>query len=163
MAMGVPKAVWDWSIDSNNDQYTRIIKDAGSSIKGMMLEGWSYRIKLKNDVYASQLAVYLLKCALKEDFIRVGYTTPIKLAQMYSDSWEGSEAYDEYCQRDLVVVDQLTLDNFRDSLKMSVFVGFVRNRIFSQRSVVLVESDNIIFPARFKDLMENNGKMVLIK
>src|SRR5665647_639672 len=96
IALGVPKILWNWSIGDTHDAPSDEIKEVGKKIKTTLQEGYSFRIKLRSDIYSAQLAVYLLKCALKEDFIRVGYTNPQSLADMYADSWEGSEAYAEY-------------------------------------------------------------------
>ena len=124
--------------------------------------GAHFFIKLDDDIHSGRLAVYLLKCALREDFLKVAYVTPVELASLYTDSWEGSEQYTRLLACDLVVIDQMTQASFRDGMKMSVFTSFVTNRFLSEKSTVLVQSDDIIFPIRFQKLAQNNPNIVRI-
>jgi len=161
-SLGVPKLLWDWSIDDKPDRISQVLKEYGTDIADILRSGASIFIKLEDDLYASRLAVYLLKCALREDFIKVAYVTPAQLADEYANSWEGSEMYARLLEADLVVVDQMTQSNFRDGMKISVFTGFITNRLFSEKSTVLVQSDDIIFPQRFQKLTKENPNIVRI-
>ena len=161
-SLGVPRLLWDYSLDDKDDKNSQAFKKYGEEIKEIIKSGTVFSMKLENDLYASRLAVYLLKCALKEDFIKVAYVTPMELASMYADSWQGSETYAEFLEKDLVVVDGLTQNNFRDGMKMSVFVGFVTSRLFSNKSCILVQSELVTYPARLVKLMNGSDKIVRI-
>lgn len=162
-SLGVPKILWDYSIDDKDDKNSQIFKSYGGEIKEILKSGTTFSIRLDDDLYASRLAVYLLKCALKEDFIKVAYVTPFDLMDGYAASWEGSESYAELLQKDFVVIDGLTQNNFREGIKIAVFTGFVISRLFSNKSMVLVQAETINYPDRLKKLLKESTNIVRIQ
>jgi hypothetical protein len=162
-AIGVPKLLWDWSITESATKYQREFKKY-LPIKNLVNSGYSISIKLKDDLLASRLSIFLLKNALKEDFILVDYHTPVTLTGVLVDSWEGSESYRYLLKKDLVVVDQMTKTNFSDKIKVNTFTNFVTERVMAEKTTVIVQSaERIHFSDVFVRLLQDSPMIYRVK
>ena len=164
IAMGVPRSLWDWSIDDAPTHHKKVAIEIADDIALFMKNGIRAEMKIEKDqVLASRLAVFLLKCALREDYLNVAYITPVRLATLMANSWEGSEEYTLLATKDMVVIDQISRDNFTDGTKVTAFTQLFTARYMNEKSTVYVIHDRVNFSEVLKNLLDSDKDIVRFK
>lgn len=157
-ANGVPMQAIKWVFTEELDN--RFIKKALTPMLEEIDEFLNIRksfiIYLPNDpLLASRIGATFMKAAFIAGYYKVGYTVPGNLVGYKLESWDNGEAYYDYLNSDLLVLDKILKHRKTDSWPAEVFEEFVEDRLMKQRSTIFICGDNPneIFSDRIRSLL----------
>jgi hypothetical protein len=118
-----------------------------------------------NPLLASRIGATFMKAAFIAGYYKTGYTVPGNLVGYKVEAWDNGEAYYEYLNLDLLVLDKVLQHRKSDSWPKEVFEEFVEDRLMKQRSTIMLCGDNPkeIFSDRLLSLIRSLDIRVIME
>jgi hypothetical protein len=155
-AIGVPPLIYEWSIKEMPPCKAKtMIELMMERVDRMIVNGGVLVISLPDNLLASRLAVTLLKAAILNNHVNIGYIPAADIKNLEAESWENGDSYDEYLYSDFLVIDNINPDIH--GVKFSSYLDFLEKRLRYKKATILSSTKDIsvITNGRITNILES--------
>jgi hypothetical protein len=156
-AIGVPPLIYEWSIKEMPPCKAKtMIELMMERVDRMIVNGGVLVISLPDNLLASRLAVTLLKAAILNNHVNIGYIPAADIKNLEAESWENGYS-------DFLVIDNINPDIH--GVKFSSYLDFLEKRLRNKKATILSSTKDIsvITNGRITNILESIKHSSVIK